>query len=96
MSPVEPSSIGCQASANGTAGSLCFGTTSLAKVQGISLEKHLRGAVRGSSELPVFVSSYLGESFPQIMQAGTVIQVALNEQGIGKAGSIVQPRDRAI
>ena len=51
MSHVEPSSIGCYAS-----GLLWCGTTGLAKVQGISLDKHLRGTVRGSSEIPVFVS----------------------------------------
>ena len=57
MSPAEPSSIGCYGSGpNGTAGLLWCGATSLAKVQCISLDKHLRGTGGGSSEIPVFVS----------------------------------------
>lgn len=39
-------------------------------------------------------SKYLGKSFPKIKEAGTVIQVAPDEQGYGRQAFIVQQKDR--
>lgn len=38
------------------------------------------------SVLSKYCSKYLGKSFPKIKEAGTVIQVAPDEQGLWKAG----------